>query len=245
MLSKAWYCSSAELEMLIERGADVNAIRTRGHEMWETPLHSIARGSGRPEHTAHKIELLLENGARVNAPDWRGLTPLEALVTGAGVYDPGEVASLLVRYGARLGYRDERGGTLLHVAAHYNRASVLQVLLDAGMDIEAPAALKSPFVTRGFVEEHHDSPLNRASSRQYTTVGARPLHYAANAGAIEAGMVLVRNGADRGAETEDGVTPLSLARARLDWLIEYNGSAAESSPQGDPVALEEFASRLA
>ena len=72
-------------ELLIDKGADVNAV---GGLLGWTPLHWAA-SEGRKE----VAELLIAKGANVNAKDDHGETPLD--------YDEGEIADLLRKHGGK------------------------------------------------------------------------------------------------------------------------------------------------
>ncbi|KAH8177980.1 ankyrin repeats (3 copies) domain-containing protein [Sarocladium implicatum] len=68
LVQAAFHQQNASIELLLERGADINAIELR-RDM--TPL-MMAAGRGHVE----TVDLLLEKGADVNIPDARGNTPL-------------------------------------------------------------------------------------------------------------------------------------------------------------------------
>ena len=88
------------------------------------------------------------------------------------------------------------GETPLHVAAIQGKANIVQQLIEAGADINAPG-------------EH----------------GYTPLHEACAQGKIEVVELLLRNGADVAIENKDGNTPLELAevleRRKIEDLLKY------------------------
>jgi len=59
-------------------------------------------------------------------------------------------------------------------------------------------------------------------------MGRTPLHYATEAQMSEVVTLFCRSGADVNAETLDGVTPLELARRRIQWEIERTGSEEQN-----------------
>lgn len=76
--SATWEMYSGLVKLLIEYGADVNAVTRAG----ETPLHVVARQYDQ-EKVAKVCELLIAGGARVNERAANGRSPLdEALVQG-------------------------------------------------------------------------------------------------------------------------------------------------------------------
>jgi len=85
-----WKGHLAVVEMLIERGADVNATNHNDH--WgTTPLHAAAHGNQRAI-----AELLIAHGADINAINLNGRTPLAE----TEFHKAKPVANLLKQHGA-------------------------------------------------------------------------------------------------------------------------------------------------
>ncbi|MGA3165950.1 MAG: ankyrin repeat domain-containing protein [Terriglobia bacterium] len=109
--------AKAVAELLLEKGADVNA---RGGDRGWTPL-DMAATSGCTE----VAELLLAHGAEVNAKDSGGRTALHE----AAAYGYKDVAQLLLVHGAEVDAKDNRGLTPLHYATKYSHKEVAELLL--------------------------------------------------------------------------------------------------------------------
>lgn len=94
--------------MLLERGADVNAIEQHDGR---SPLHWAA-GRFRRQIPPEVIVRLLEGGANVNAPDAAGNTPLHLAARNAGVWykpEPAVTIKLLLANGADSGATNSEG----------------------------------------------------------------------------------------------------------------------------------------
>jgi hypothetical protein len=109
----------AVAELLIARGAEVNAVDNDG----DTPLHSAAR-SGQPEMES----LLIKHGAEVNARDNRGRTALSLAAEGKHL----EAVKILLAEKADPNTVDQNGRTPLGYAGV--NLELLRVLLTAKAD---------------------------------------------------------------------------------------------------------------
>ena len=108
------------VEVLLERGADVNARSAPG----KRPLH-VAEARNSPELVA----LLLRHGAPVDSPDGGGVTPLMH----AAALGHRDMVALLLRSGADPNRRDRAGRTVLRWAAMFRPDSqTIHLLRRAG-----------------------------------------------------------------------------------------------------------------
>ena len=145
------------VQVLIDAGADVD---TQNNER-RSSLHSACTSGA-----LDIVKMLVEAGAGVRATDNDGYTCL-MLATWQGHTD-------IVRYlvglrGVELNYQSEAAAsnhTALHLAAFYKRTDVVQVLIDAGADIDTQ-----------------------------NNLGRSPLHTALEKGALDIVKMLVRAGA--------------------------------------------------
>lgn len=117
--------------LLLEKGADPNRMQ---NTTARTPLHLAV------QHQHEQVtKLLLERGANPNLVARYGkgetLAPLQLAARSGG----GEIARLLLRYGARLGSRCSGcGSQLLHLAARTGHAGLARLLLAQGVDPTTP-----------------------------------------------------------------------------------------------------------
>ena len=111
------------VELVIARGADVNAITPGGRV---TPLH-IASLMGKKDI----VELLIAKGANVNAAEMNGLTSLH-LAADSGRK---EIVELLIAAGADLNASDNKGKTPLDMASSHKE---IVELLRANKDSVSP-----------------------------------------------------------------------------------------------------------
>ena len=117
--------------LLLEKGADPNR---RQDTAGRTPLHLAV------EHRHREVtRLLLEEGANPNLVVRYGKGETLAPLQLAARSGDGEIARLLLRYGARLGSRcSDCGSQLLHLAARTGHAGLVRLLLSQGVDPATP-----------------------------------------------------------------------------------------------------------
>lgn len=97
----AFFGQEAAAELLLDNGADPNAVATNPG-LSVTPLHSAAAGAH-----AGLVKLLVERGADVNATQGGGFTPLHS----AAQNGDAESAEALLAAGADRTARDDQGRT--------------------------------------------------------------------------------------------------------------------------------------
>lgn len=154
------------------------------------------------------VDALLAAGARPS--------PFEAAILG----DAARVRMAVEAERALLAAQGPDGAPMLHLAAHFGRVEVVQLLLDLG----APADLYAG----GFFANtalHAAAAGGQAEAVELLLrAGARPdlpdgngyapLHVAAAAGLVAAMEALLAQGADPAAVSKDGRTALDVARER-------------------------------
>jgi len=175
--------------LLVERGADVNALDGE-----TTPLYWAAV-YGRTE----VAELLIAKGAKVNGFDSAD-SPLQTAIE----HNHPQVIRLLLKAGTLLPKADKQGWTVLHSAILWGcDGETIEMLLKAGASVDAKTQNEEP------VSFSSDTPPDQ---RPPVTGRRTPLHLAAEHGNLEVAQVLIAHGAAIHAKTTDGETPLSLTR---------------------------------
>ena len=225
------------LQLLLDKGADVNARDFRG----STPLHRAAENGHdgtvqllcshgaqidpkdndgltpllhaiqRERHEAIVL-YLVSKGANIEIKSLKGVNALQT-VSGKGHPD---ATRLLLKQGANINAPGPRNMTSLHRAAYNDHADVLEILLDYGADaglrdddgwtaLHGAASAGFPKSTRVLVEKAGHTLEARDNN------GLTPLHHAASQGRLKTIAVLLEHGANAGAKTDAGETPLHLA----------------------------------
>ncbi|MCY4330854.1 MAG: ankyrin repeat domain-containing protein [Endozoicomonadaceae bacterium] len=93
-----------------------------------TPLHLAVVQDGQKEKQIKVIKLLCAKGANIDAKNSDGNTPLH-LVKSA------DIADTLIKLGATMNLRNNDTETPFYVAAHNDNTKILQVMIDAKVDI--------------------------------------------------------------------------------------------------------------
>jgi ankyrin repeat protein len=125
LMYAALYGDADSVRLLLNHGADPNIRNDAGATalMWAV-------------EDPETIRLLLRHGANVNARSADGQTPL---IIAAGRYGAGAAVKLLLEGGANPSEKASDGGTPLGAAAFAADDVVIQMLIDHGAEVQAPA----------------------------------------------------------------------------------------------------------
>jgi ankyrin repeat protein len=237
--------SVAEMRILVEHGADVNAQNAFGATalMWSVS-------------DVQKVLLLLDHGAEVNIAAKSGKT---ALLIALSRPSP-EVARLLLAKGADTAAVDTAGHTALLAAIEGNENTVIRKLVEAGADVNKaeaqPFASSTPLMAaaqNGNLAAvklllAKGAKVNAVSPQQTLKVNSRPavfggftpLLMAATYGPPDIVKALLDAGADVNAAEARGMTALMLAlttdRLNLETvkiLLDHGADARVKSQEGE------------
>nr|CAH8871652.1 unnamed protein product [Trichobilharzia regenti] len=227
-------------ETLIYHGASVNA-KARDEQ---TPLH-VACLTGTPElisvllsckanpnlpardgytalHIAAKegrhdiLGQLLEAGADINARTKKGFTALHL----AAKRGQAKVAKQLIYAQPKsVNATGQNDLTPLHIATHYNRLPVVQLLLDSDAQVDCRAGNGYTALHMAAKQNHLDiATLLLAHESDHVQIanafsrsGFTPLHLAAQEGHTDMVSLLLQHGADPNHQSKNGLAPLHLA----------------------------------
>jgi len=126
-------CDHRMLELLLAKGADVNAICNDGAA---TPLLRAIGGISykTEEDVLRDVELLIDHGAHINMVNNYGYTPLIYAIDSYSNY---RIAEMLIRKGARPDEPPTRAGAALVAAVEQTYEEMIILLFDAGANINA------------------------------------------------------------------------------------------------------------
>ena len=161
--------NAAIVERLLGAGADVNWATHEG----QTALMTAARTGN-----AATVDLLLTGGANVNAAEtWRGQTALMWAAAERHV----EASRALLRYGADVQARTDKGFTPLLFAVRAGDIGVVRELLAAGADIDGPDEEGNTPIVLAIYNGHYALAaflLEQGADPDIGTPGGTALHHA-------------------------------------------------------------------
>ncbi|XP_026232318.1 ankyrin repeat domain-containing protein 50 isoform X2 [Anabas testudineus] len=214
----AWGGHEEVVLTLLDYGAQVDKADSKGR----TPLIAAA-------YMGHHevVEILLDHNAEVDLADGDGRTALSVAAlcvpTAAGIKGYGEVASLLLERRANPGHRDNDGMTPLLLAAYEGNDDVVELLLEAGADVDETAGPDGSVTAAAAV-----TPLLAAAAMGHMKTVSRLLFWgaavdaidcegrtalclAAARGSVEVVRALLDRGLDENHRDDLGWTPLHAA----------------------------------
>ncbi|XP_028291583.1 ankyrin repeat domain-containing protein 50 isoform X2 [Gouania willdenowi] len=214
----AWGGHDQIVLTLLDYGAQVDKADSKGR----TPLIAAAYMG---HHEA--VENLLNHNAEVNLADGDGRTALSVAAfcvpTAPGIKGFGEVASMLLEHGADPRHRDHDGMTPLLLAAYEGNDDVVELLLEAGADVDETAgpdsfvhaaAAVTPLLAAAAMG--HIKTVSRllfwgAAVDAIDSEGRTALCLAAARGSTEVVRALLDRGLDENHKDDLGWTPLHAA----------------------------------
>src|SRR5262245_16820307 len=257
----AGYGPIANIELLINKGADVNAKNRRS----STPLHWAI-------HDEAKVRLLLSKGADINAEQAQGRTPLFlAAMLGDGVpimrlllargADPNLASAngqtplmmasrgnvdgirLLIEQGANVNAKDGAGETALMTACTSGNADAVRLLIEKGADVKVKSKRNETalgFAATAGVQASVELLLSKGAEVNVRNFrGYAPLMFAASSDAMPAGIIrlLLDKGADA-SFTGDYDEPASALAAKRGHTEVARLLGAKSSTPADNAAVK-------
>jgi ankyrin repeat protein len=199
------------IELLIEKGASVNAIANESNDN-QTPLHWAAKS--RKSETA---KLLIEKGAHVNAPANDNVTSLHIAAQSGNL----ETVALLIEQKADLNALTTTNQTPLHWATKNKNPEIAKLLIKEGATVAARTTDdQTPLhwaVKYGISETVTLLIEKGAFVNYFTTDSQTPLHWAVKYRNSETVALLIEKGASVNASTVDNQTP-------LHWIAQSGNS---------------------
>ena len=247
LIEAAKHSNRAELRVLIQRKADVNAAEADG----TTALHWAAY-----RDDADSVEMLVRAGANVNAVNDLGATPLWNASMNGGA----PIARRLLEAGANPNLALLAGETPLMVASRSGQAEVVALLLASGADVNARASRQQTALMWAASQRHpevvkllvaHGADLHARSSEWQERMAVPPhglsqynkivphgrdtaLLFAARSGDLESAKLLAGAGANVNDADAWGVSATTMAAhagftGMVEWLLDHGADAGAAA----------------
>jgi ankyrin repeat protein len=221
--------NAAEVERLLEEGADLNTVSSFG-----TIKDISVLGSAVSLGNTEVVRVLIEQGADVNAVDGNG----NAMLPQAALRGYLEIVGLLLDAGADVngtmsvmaGDAPKENAAALQLAALGNHKEIVELLLAHGPEVNAVDVTYGESALYGAARHNNIEIMallleNGADVQMQSKGGETPLHRAAQWGAFEAAQLLLDHGAAVDVESLQGWTPLDVSTAdEVDELLRAAGA---------------------
>lgn len=227
--------TAERVEDWLEGGANLD------DELWNAVLASDST----------RVELLLDKGADINKRNRQGLAPIH----GAARQRDSEMLAFLIARGAKVDTPDRDGWTPLAHAVYRNHVPSVEVLAEAGVNLEDGSPGFTPLsiaLSEGkFYAAKSLLDIGASANKPAGEEGLTPLMLIASLrqvakradrisqgpSAVEIAQVLIKKGADVNAKSVNGVTPLMVAAAfdnppLIGILVQAGADISAATPDG-------------
>ncbi|KAI9789402.1 MAG: Ankyrin-2 [Peltula sp. TS41687] len=189
----------AIVKLLRGRGADINA---RDNKAW-TPLHRATQAGQEAV-----VRFLIDQGADIYAKGTEDWTLLHV----AAKYAPPAIIQIFLDAGLDAGAIDSFGLTPLHIAATYGKVGSMRLLLNSRSVKVMTTEVAAQTVLLPTTPNPEDKGKGADIEARNPDDGWTPLHVAARWGRVNSIRLLLEEGAELRAETNDGMRAINIAQ---------------------------------
>ena len=211
-LQAAVFGDVSTVEMLLDKGVDIQVQTSRYRHWGDTALH-LASSLGNEK----TVQFLLSKGADVHAKDGFGETALHR----AAISSNNRVIELLLEHGADIDLKQLMGRTALMEAATHGHQDTVQLLLDQGANIESECSYGWTAILYAAIDGHQDILQllleQGANIELKKTSLSTVLNGAARGGHQRVVQLLLDMGAGINSQDSDGKTALTEAAESGDY----------------------------
>jgi len=136
LLVAAGALCGAAVKLLLDAGADPNAVSLSGENALIKTFENIDSNGKALEQMKYIVKCLLEAGTNVNALRNSGWSPLMAAVCDKKI--PDEIISMMISHGADISAQDQMGRNICSLALDNGNTHAVKLLAAAGADISTP-----------------------------------------------------------------------------------------------------------
>ena len=212
-------------ELLIAKGADVNAIVASGQYQGKTPLDAAIQVN-RPE----VADLLRKHGGKTKkelkasepvAETSQPETPTAK--TPDALFEELKIEEFVAKGGMGVVRKRGENKITIYEAANIGDLETVEKLLESGTDVNQKNRQGyTPLMAAG-TKEIAEFLISKGASVNESTIFGTALHEAVNSRRYEVAKVLLENGASVNAKTNVGKTPLDRATGKTADLIRKHG----------------------
>ncbi|CAN9393024.1 unnamed protein product [Alternaria alternata] len=208
----------AIVQLLLDNGAAVNK---------QGGLYSNALNAAAAENPTATVRLLLKNSADVSRHDGQRKSVLHHAINSA--YCSLGLVELLLSQSAPVNTTDIDNMTPLHYSVKFSHKSIVGLLLENGLSIDAPVYRKSWSRNSAKIDTSYRLSVPESEpDSSCISAGLTPLHFAALTGNLAMTKFLLERGADPNALSEYNESPIHLTLRRTLHGPKYDDDWTDS-----------------